>query len=268
MKSPRPLRVSIIQAPISWADKEENLNYFNNELASLAGKTDLIILPEMFATGFVTDSKQIAEPMDNRAMKWMAKQAKSCSCVVTGSIAIIEDDKIYNRLIWMRPDESYETTDKRHLFRMANEHEHYTAGNDQLIVELNGWKIRPLVCYDLRFPVWSKNRLINGVHQYDLVYYVANWPATRIQMWDTLLQARAIENQAYCIGVNRIGTDGKGIPHNGHSVVVDPKGRVILSTPDDKAFIGTTVLDYEELTAYRKSFAVGLDWDQFSIEGI
>lgn len=268
MKAVGPLRVSVMQAPLEWADKEKNLKYFSRELESFQEETDLLILPEMFATGFVTESQQIAEPMNGVVMQWMTAQAKKLSCVVTGSIAIIEDDKIYNRLVWMRPDGSYETTDKRHLFRMANEHHHYTAGDNPLIVELKGWKIRPLVCYDLRFPVWSKNRLIDGVHEYDLVYYVANWPTSRIYMWDKLLEARAIENQAYCIGVNRIGEDGRGFPHNGHSVVIDPKGHTILPTPENQPFVGTAVLNYDELAAYRKSFAVGLDWDQFSIEGL
>ncbi|MBV2247582.1 MAG: amidohydrolase [Lentimicrobium sp.] len=268
MKSPEPLSISIVQTPLEWAEKENNLDIFNRKLEPLAGQTDLIVLPEMFATGFVTDSQQIADPMNGRVMQWMATQAGKLSCVVTGSIAIIEKNKIFNRLVWMRPDGSYEVTDKRHLFRMANEHHHYTAGNNPLIVELKGWKVRALVCYDLRFPVWSKNRLTNGVHEYDLVYYVANWPASRIHMWDTLLQARAIENQAYCIGVNRIGADGNGIPHNGHSRVIDPKGRIILSAPEDKEFVGTKVLDYDQLAAYRKSFAVGLDWDEFHIKGI
>ena len=268
MKPLEPLRVSIVQAPLEWTDKEKNLGYFSRKMEPLAEQTDLIVLPEMFATGFVTESQQIAETMDGRVMEWMAEQAKKLSCVVTGSIAIIDDNKIYNRLVWMRPDGNYETTDKRHLFRMANEHHHYTAGNNPLIVELKGWKIRPLVCYDLRFPVWSKNRLIDGVHEYDLVFYVANWPGIRIHMWDKLLEARAIENQAYCIGVNRIGEDGRGFPHNGHSVVIDPKGQTILSAPEDQPFVGTAVLNYDELAAYRKSFAVGLDWDQFSIEGV
>lgn len=268
MKSPEPIRISIVQATLEWAEKRKNLDYFEQKLEPLTGQTDLVVLPEMFATGFVTDSKQIADPMNGVVMKWIAEQAEKLSCVITGSIAISDNDNIYNRLIWIRPDGSYEFTDKRHLFRMANEHQHYTAGDNPLIVELNGWKIRPLVCYDLRFPVWSKNRMVKGVHEYDLVFYVANWPASRIHMWDTLLQARAIENQAYCIGVNRVGADGNGIPHNGHSIVIDPKGRIILSAPEDKEFVGTTVLDYDQLAAYRKSFAVGLDWDQFSIEGI
>ncbi|GAB1405308.1 MAG: amidohydrolase [Lentimicrobiaceae bacterium] len=266
MKNPGPINISIVQAPLQWGDKEKNLNYFNQKLEHLRAKTDLVILPEMFSTGFVTDSQKIADPVDGPVTRWMGEQAKKLSCVVTGSIAITEKDKIYNRLVWMRPDGSYETTDKRHLFRMANEHHHYTSGSNKLIVELKGWKIRPLICYDLRFPVWGRNRMMDGVHEYDMVFYVANWPSARIHMWDTLLQARAIENQAYCIGVNRIGADGNGIEHNGHSMVCDPKGQVILSAPESREFAGSIELDYDKLAAYRRSFAVGLDWDNFSIE--
>ena len=268
MKPLEPLRISIVQAPLEWADKEKNLEYFSKELESFHDQTDLLVLPEMFATGFVTDSEQIADPMNGRVMQWMEAQAKKLSCVVTGSIAIIENDMFYNRLVWMRPDGSYETTDKRHLFRMANEHHHYTAGNTPLVVELKGWKIRPLVCYDLRFPVWSKNNYHNGNYDYDLLIYVANWPAARNYAWKSLLIARAIENQVYCVGVNRIGKDGRGFPHSGDSVVLDFKGQPLLTTPEDKPIVGTATLDYEELEAFRERFTVGLDWDKFSIEGL
>lgn len=268
MKSLDPLRISIIQAPLDWAEKKNNLGYFKRELESLAGQTDLVVLPEMFATGFVTDSRQIADPMNGLVMQWMAIQAKKLSCVVTGSIAIIEKNKIYNRLVWMSPDGSYETSDKRHLFRMANEHEHYTAGKNKLIVELNGWKIRPLVCYDLRFPVWSMNGYNNAHYDYDVLIYVANWPASRSYIWKNLLIARAIENQAFCVGVNRIGKDGKGIPHSGNSMVLDFKGRPMLTAPANKPFTDTIMLDYRELEAFRERFTVGLDWDKFNIEGM
>lgn len=268
MKSVGPLRVSVIQAPLEWADKEKNLEYFSRELESFHEQTDLLVLPEMFATGFITESRQIADPMDGRVMQWMEAQARKLTCVVTGSIAIIEEDKIYNRLVWMRPDGSYETTDKRHLFRMANEHHHYTAGDTPLVVELKGWKIRPLVCYDLRFPVWSKNKYHSGNYDYDMLIYVANWPTVRNHAWKSLLVARSIENQVYCVGVNRIGNDGRGFPHSGDSVVLDFKGQPLLTIPEDKPALETISLDYQELELFRERFTVGLDWDEFSIEGL
>lgn len=260
-----PLIVSIVQAPLAWADKTANLSYFTRELDILKNSTDLIVLPEMFATGFVTDLSEVSEPMGGQVMQWMKEMAAGLGSVITGSIAINENEAILNRLIWMRPDGSYEHYDKRHLFRMGNEHLKLTQGSKPLIVELKGWKIKPLVCYDLRFPVWSKNRLINDVYEYDMLIYVANWPASRCFAWQTLLAARAIENQAFCIGVNRIGEDGKGIPHRGASVILDFKGKLINSCEDNKAEIATSTLDYASLQHFRDQFKVALDWDEFSI---
>ncbi|MDY0103640.1 MAG: amidohydrolase [Lentimicrobium sp.] len=268
MKSINPLRISIVQAPLEWTEKEKNLEYFSREMEILSGQTDLVVLPEMFATGFVTDSRQIVDPMNGMVMLWMTEQARKLSCVVTGSIAIIEKNKIYNRLVWMRPDGSYETTDKRHLFRMANEHQHYTQGNNKLIVELKGWKIRPLVCYDLRFPVWSMNGYNNANYDYDVLIYVANWPASRSYIWKNLLIARAIENQAYCVGVNRIGKDGNGIPYSGNSMVLDFKGRPLLTAPANKPTVDTVTFDYGKQGTFRERFTVGLDWDKFNIVGL
>ncbi|MGV8111280.1 MAG: amidohydrolase [Lentimicrobium sp.] len=265
MKPTGYLRVSIIQASLVWADKLKNLEYFDREVAQLGGQTDLIVLPEMFATGFVMDATKVAEPMNGIIMQWMANHASKLDCVITGSIAIKEKGKFYNRLIWMRPDGSFEYTDKRHLFRMGNEQEYFTAGEKPLVVTLKGWKVRPLICYDLRFPVWSKNRLIDGQYEYDLLIYVANWPASRSYVWKSLLTARAIENQAYCIGVNRMGKDGKGIPHSGNSMVLDFKGRYQVNAPANKTYMETALLDYTELTSFRQRFAVGLDWDNFTI---
>ncbi|KAF0203387.1 MAG: carbon-nitrogen hydrolase family [Bacteroidetes bacterium] len=260
-----PLRVSIIQAPLEWADKPKNLAYFTHELEVLNGTPDLIILPEMFATGFVMNPAEISEPMNGVIMQWMANNAAKYDCVIAGSIAIEEEGKYFNRLIWMKADGTFVTTDKRHLFRMGNEHQLFSAGDKPLVVELNGWRIRPLICYDLRFPVWSKNRIIDGKYEYDLMFYVANWPASRNYVWKTLLTARAIENQAYCVGVNRIGEDGKGIPHSGNSMVLDFKGRSLICGPANKPFSDTAVLDHQELSAFRERFAVGLDWDDFTI---
>ncbi|HLO92250.1 MAG TPA: amidohydrolase [Lentimicrobium sp.] len=260
-----PLKVILIQAPLVWADKIANLNYFTNQLNKIEKDTDLIILPEMFATGFVTEVIEIAEDTGGPVFQWLSEQSKKQNAVITGSIAVKEGNNYYNRLIWMRPDGSYEIYDKRHLFRMGNEHLNFSQGSKPLIIELKGWKIRPLVCYDLRFPVWSKNRLINDGYEYDVLIYVANWPASRCYAWQTLLAARAIENQAYCIGVNRIGIDGKGIPYKGGSVILDFKGKRQSGCDDDKAQLLTGILDYDSLIHYREQFKVALDWDTFNI---
>jgi omega-amidase len=263
--STEPLIVSIVQAPLVWADKKANLGHFTKELNKLKTSVDLIVLPEMFATGFVTDLTEVSEPMGGEVMKWMKVMAARLDCVITGSIAIDDNNSMLNRLIWMRADGSFEQYDKRHLFRMGNEHLKFTQGKESLIVELKGWKIKPLVCYDLRFPVWSKNRLIDDSYEYDLLIYVANWPASRCFAWQTLLAARAIENQAFCIGVNRIGDDGKGIPHRGGSVFLDFKGKLIHGCEDNKAEVATSTLDYNSLQHFRDQFKVALDWDKFNI---
>lgn len=266
--NPQPINVTIVQAPLEWADRDANLKYFTDQLAGLDQPSDLIVLPEMFATGFVTDHDNISETMDGVVMQWMSKTAKLLKCVITGSIAVSENEEFFNRLVWMRPDGTYEQYDKRHLFRMGNEHHKFSQGTKQLIVDLKGWKIRPMVCYDLRFPVWSKNRLMNDSYEYDMVIYVANWPASRAYIWQSLLQARAIENQAYCIGVNRIGDDGKGIPHLGGSVIIDYKGKVITGCSDNEAETLTYHFDYTALDHYREQFKVALDWDEFTIMNI
>lgn len=261
-----PLNVTIVQAPLAWADKKANLDYFSKILTPLVGKTDLVVLPEMFATGFVTDPKDTAESMSGNVMEWMTTTASDLNCAITGSITVKENGKFFNRLIFMRHDGTFETAEKRHLFRMANEHLSFTAGNKTLVVELNGWKIKPLVCYDLRFPVWSKNQYTDGKYEYDLLIYVANWPATRSYVWKSLLTARAIENLAYCVGVNRIGDDGHGLPHSGDSCVLDFKGREIVKAPAGEAFVKTIALDYPQLLDFRNRFDVGADWDLFQIQ--
>lgn len=257
------LRVSIIQAPLEWNDLKANLKYFADRIKKLKGSTDLIVLPEMFGTGFITDVALIHETMDGQTFKWMKATAMAVNAVVVGSIALKEDNNYFNRLIWMRPDGSHEQYDKRHLFRMGDEHLKYTAGKERLITEIKGWKVMPLVCYDLRFPVWSKNRLLNDEYEYDIAIYVANWPASRSYAWRTLLSARAIENQVFCIGVNRIGDDGKGIPHKGGSVILDFKGKLIKCCKDNEPEVITETLTYNGLADFRERFRVALDWDEF-----
>lgn len=261
----KPLNIAIIQAPLVWADKKANLQYFSTEFRKFDRQVDLVVLPEMFATGFITDPALISEKMDGPVMNWMKESAVGMNCVITGSITVEENGLYYNRLIWMRPDGSYDKYDKRHLFRMGEEHQRFSQGKDIITVEINGWKVRPLICYDLRFPVWSKNRYQNDGYEYDILVYVANWPASRSFAWRTLLSARAIENQSYCVGVNRIGNDGKGIPHCGGSVILDYKGKLLTGCEDNAPETVIHALDYEALTHFRDNFKVGLDWDSFSL---
>lgn len=233
---------------------------------TIPGKTDLIILPEMFSTGFTMEVAKLAEPMNLTTLKWMRQQSASFNAAITGSFIVKEGGCFFNRLIWMRPDGRYETYDKRHLFRMANEDDFFSAGEKRIIVELNGWKICPLVCYDLRFPVWSRNTRTDADHlDYDILLYVANWPQARINAWDILLQARAMENLSYCIGVNRTGPDGNDIPYNGHSAIYDPKGVAIAHLGEEEK-IETIILDYADLEDFRKKFPAHRDADRFRID--
>ncbi len=256
------LKVTIVQCPLHWENIEENLSSFTKRLVDIkSGDTHLIVLPEMFTTGFTMNAAAVAEPEQGKALEWMKSTAAEKQSVVTGSVVIKEGDKFYNRMIWMRPDGTYESYNKRHLFRMAQEHHTYTGGNDKLIVTLNGWRIRPLICYDLRFPVWSRNR-----NDYDCLIYVANWPERRSFPWKHLLIGRAIENQAYVVGVNRVGADGTGLIYSGDSVVLNPKGEPLSKTVAHEESVETVTLSYTELEEFRKIFPVALDVDNFVIE--
>jgi len=263
------LSVTIIQTNLFWENTTANLANLEEKIAQIPLPTDLIILPEMFNSGFTMNVKSVAEPMNFITFKWLKQQAKRTQAVVTGSFIVKEGECFFNRLIWMRPDGSFETYDKRHLFRMGEEDKTFTAGIKQLIVELNGWRICPLICYDLRFPVWSRNdnsKIENRKSKikYDLLIYVANWPAVRSQVWDTLLQARAIENQSYCIGVNRVGKDGMNLEYCGNSVVIDFKGNQIFYQKDTEV-IQSQVLNKKELEDFRNKFPAYLDADDFEI---
>ena len=257
------LKVTLIQSALHWQDPDANLNMFEEKIASIREATDLIILPEMFSTGFTMEAKAHAQEMKGEAVAWMKKMAVKKNCVITGSLIIKEENNFYNRLIWMRADGSFEQYDKRHLFRMANEQEHYAAGKKKLIVDLNGWRFCPQICYDLRFPVWSRNGKED--QQYDCLIYVANWPERRSYPWKQLLLARAIENQAYVVAVNRIGEDGNGVNHSGDSVAIDPKGEIISDIKASEACIQTVTLLYQELVEFRKAFPVGMDADDFEV---
>ena len=260
------LKVTLVQTELHWENADANLAMFTQKLSGIEkGSTDLIVLPEMFSTGFSMNAKTLAEKENGKTMQWMAQQANNKNAVITGSIIFEEDEKYYNRLIWMRPDGTFEYYNKRHLFSMGNEHLHYTAGTKKLITQLNGWKICPLVCYDLRFPVWSRNHFIKEndtpIGEYDLLLYIANWPERRNHPWKTLLLARAIENQCYVAGLNRAGADGNDIIHSGDSAVINAKGEIISTIPAHKNYISTIELNYNELINFRKEFPVGLDAD-------
>jgi omega-amidase len=220
----------------------------------------------MFNTGFTMNSQKCYEQLDGRTIKWMGEMADKTKAVVTGSFIVKENNHFYNRLIWMRPDGTYETYDKRHLFRMGDEDKHYSPGKTKIVTTIKDWRVCPLICYDLRFPVWSRNKIINGNHDYDVLIYVANWPERRKQAWQILLKARAIENQCYVVGVNRVGKDGHGIAHSGDSVVVNYKGEILSSIQPFEEKAETIILSYEELKEYRKTFPAGLDADDFELK--
>lgn len=264
------LLVSIIQTDLEWENPLANLKQFER-LFKKIDKTDLILLPEMFTTGFSMNAKALAEQKDGPTFNWMRTQAQKQDAVICGSLIIEEDGNYYNRLIWMQPNGEFEKYDKRHLFRMANENDSFTGGDKRLICELKGWKIMPLVCYDLRFPVWSRNqfetdRKSYATAEYDLLFYIANWPEARIAAWNKLLAARAIENQVYVVGLNRIGEDGKGIIYNGGSQLIDAKGDVIWQAKDFQAVVNTVELKAKALIDFRKKFPVGMDGDDWKFD--
>ncbi len=258
------LNLTLVQTDIAWGDSTRNLEKFG-QLIKNVDNTDVIILPEMFNTGFAVKDESCAEDPKGETFEWMKETAKTKNAVVTGSIYVKENGFYYNRLIWMNPGGTSLEYDKRHLFRLAGEHEHFNAGSKKIIVNLKGWKLLPLICYDLRFPVWSKNTYHDNKYEYDCLVYIANWPGRRNFAWKSLLVARAIENQSYVVGVNRIGEDGNGIPHHGDSVVLNYRGRTISETLPDKESVETVSLNYDELKEFRESFRVGLDWDKFTI---
>jgi predicted amidohydrolase len=261
------LTVSLVQGATRWHDAAGNRDYYG-QLVRGAAASDLFVLPETFLSGFTNDTLGNAETMDGPGVAWMRALAGEVNATVTGSLVIREDDTIFNRLIWASPDGALAYYDKRHLFRMAGEHTRYGGGNDRLIVELKGWRILPQVCYDLRFPVWLRNgrrEASAGGMDYDLALFVANWPAPRRQPWRTLLRARAIENLAYVIGVNRVGIDGNELPYAGDSAVIDPLGEPLVELGTQEQVV-TVVLDPAPLKAHRDRFPAWMDADRFSLD--
>lgn len=263
------LTISTIQTILHWEDISANLEMLEEKICSLRGNTELVVLPEMFSTGFSMNPGPLAEPMNGPTVEWMKKISNENKVIVTGSVIIEEDKKFYNRLIWMMPNGTYGTYDKRHLFAYSGEHEQYTPGNKRLITSVKGWKINLQVCYDLRFPVWARQgRIIEqgdkNSSEYDILLYVANWPERRSHAWKTLLCARAIENQCYVIGVNRVGTDGNEILYSGNSLVIDPLG-VVLYHMSDEEDIFTITLQKEKLEEVRTKFPFLEDGDGFNL---
>ncbi|MBS1663895.1 MAG: amidohydrolase [Bacteroidetes bacterium] len=260
------LTITTIQTNLKWEDKAANLRQLEEKILSIPEKPQLVVLPEMFSTGFSMRPEALAEKMDGEAVSWMRAIAAKKRIILTGSLIIEEDGNYFNRLLWIQPNGEFGYYDKRHRFAYAGEDQHYTEGRKRLVTSANGWKILPLVCYDLRFPVWSRQTPQEGeALEYDLILYVANWPERRSLAWKTLLQARAIENQSYVVGVNRVGPDGNNIAHSGDSMVIDPLGE-ILYHETGKEDIHTLTLQKENLTEIRQRFPFWRDADTFSIE--
>jgi omega-amidase len=257
----RDLRVTLVQSMLHWEDAAANRAMFAEKIAGLKGSTDLIVLPEMFTTGFSMRSMELAETMDGATVQWMRDQGKSIGAALYGSVIMKEADKYFNRGLFVTPSGQVTTYDKRHLFGMAEEGDHYTSGTKRVIVEYEGWRILLQVCYDLRFPVFARNR-----GDYDAIVYSANWPEARRFPWSQLLIARAIENQAYVLGVNRVGMDGKGHHYAGDSVVLDPRGQTITSCEPGKEALLSATLDHAAQDEFRKQFPVGKDADEFVLK--
>ncbi len=259
------MKVTIIQTQLFWEDRAKNLAHFDALINKITEPTDLILLPEMFTTGFSMDPAKVAEEHLTVTHNWLLKKSKEKNAALAGSVAIKEGDKFYNRLHWIEPNGNSSFYDKRHLFRMANEDEKYTAGTKKIVKQIGDWNIMPLVCYDLRFPVWSRN-FKDQKPQYDVLVYVANWPEVRVYPWKQLLIARAIENQCYVIGLNRIGKDGNDYNYSGESLILNPRGEIINQPKANEECIETIVLDKNYLEDFRKLFPVGLDADDFELK--
>ena len=269
------LNITTIQADLHWEDRSANLRMFEEKINSVKEKMQVVVLPEMFNTGFSMNPVLLAEEMDGTTVEWMKNIASSKNIIVTGSVIIEDEGNYYNRLIWMQPNGQYGFYDKRHLFAYAGEHEHYAPGRKRLVASVKGWRILLLVCYDLRFPVWSRQAIYSripggdgtgpGEPEYDVMIYVANWPERRIHAWKTLLQARAIENQCYVVGVNRTGKDGNDISYNGESMIIDAMGETLYTKANEED-IFTITLQREKLEETRRKLPFLKDADRFFIE--
>ena len=257
------LTITGIQTDLFWEDKKANLEMLEKKINSIKEKTEIIVLPEMFSTGFSMQPEKLAETMEGETVQWMKRIATEKKIILTGSAIIEDGGHYYNRLIWMLPNGEYGTYDKRHRFAYADEDEHYTAGTRRLIASVKGWKINLLVCYDLRFPVWARQQAQEEL-EYDLLIYVANWPERRINAWKTLLQARAIENQCYVVGVNRTGNDGKNIYYSGESMVINALGEILYHKAHEED-VFTITLQRDSLEEIRNKFPFWQSADAFTI---
>ena len=262
------LTLTIIQSDLKWEDKTANLQHFEQKINAISEKTQLVILPEMFNTGFSMNAAALAENSEGPTLQWMSRVSKEQKIILTGSLIVEEDNKYYNRMVWMMPNGQMGYYDKRHLFAYAGEDKHYSSGTKRVIASVNGWKVNLQVCYDLRFPVWSRQQTFrdekNNQAEYDLLVYVANWPAKRSHAWKTLLCARAIENQCFVVGVNRVGVDAHGNHHSGDSMLVNPLGEVLYHCAD-REDVFTITLTMDELNKTRAALPFLRDADSFTI---
>ncbi|MEC9375341.1 MAG: amidohydrolase [Pseudomonadota bacterium] len=255
----RDLRLTLVQPNTHWQTPLTNHRLLEGMIEKSGKESDLIVLPEMFTTGFTMDASSNSEEMNGATHAWLIEMANKYSSHICGSIIIQNKGKFFNRLLWVSPDGEHQSYDKRHLFRMANEQKYYSSGDKKLIIQIDQWRICPLICYDLRFPVWSRNR-----DDYDLLIYVANWPAPRQSAWRSLLPARAVENLCYSVGVNRVGTDGNKVEYLGDSMVADYFGNIVLDA-NNKEGVFNTKISLEKLRLYREKFPAWKDADNFTL---
>lgn len=256
----KDLNIAALQTDILWEDAAGNRKQYDKLFAEITGQPDIIVLPEMFNSGFTMNAEGVAETMDGETVNWLKKKSKELKSAICGSMIVTEDDRFFNRFMWAENGEIRTQYDKRHLFRMAEEHHTFSPGTRRPEILYHGWEIMPRVCYDLRFPVWNRSS------RFDLQIYVACWPDARVGAWDKLLRARAIENQCYVIGVNRIGTDGNGNYYSGHSVVIDPKGNALTPEDSESQEWIYAKINLEELEDFRQKFPVFMDADRYDLE--
>ena len=259
------LTISTIQTNLIWEESSANLRLLEDKIAAIQEKTEIVVLPEMFSTGFSMRAKELAETMDGETVSWMKRVSNAYGIILTGSVMIHEADQYFNRLIWMLPNGEFGYYDKRHLFAFGAEDQYYSPGNKRLVASVKGWKINLLICYDLRFPVWARQQAKESGPEYDLLIYVANWPEKRSHAWKTLLCARAIENQCYVVGVNRVGSDANSIYYSGNSLVIDPLGQVLYHMADEED-VNTLTLSKDKLDEVREKFPFWKDADGFNIQ--
>ncbi len=255
------LKIAMLQSNLIWENPEQNRNNFAEKIKKIGQSVDIILLPEMFTSGFTMSPSNVAETMEGETIKWMLEIALRSNAAIGGSIVIEKKDKFFNRFVFAKPDGTMEIYDKRHTFTLARENEVYASGNAKVIIDYKGWKICPLICYDLRFPVWARNTEI-----YDVLFYVANWPKPRITAWDALLKARAIENMSYCIGVNRVGLDANNHEYSGHSAAYDVLGEQLFDIEDGKEHVEIVTLSKAHLTSIREKLKFLNDSDAFTLK--